>query len=309
MAINADQNSGFNPNADQFLSLSINADPLFSLPLNVDQCQSMPDQGYSVLIGIDRHCSLHLPEQWQFYLVVTIKCFGNTVLPPLVMYWQFLLNYNVFLMSWSGIDQHWEELRGIDRHWEYFGSKPEFWLALIIIGQWATESWHLLVINDTQKTFINAQRHSMKSKRQCLLHWPNNKWQFASGETMAFIHSTMYTNLLHQLLVIVAVCIQRHSHNTALTAQRIPPLLSWFRFDLPPPSHDFWGPLWPESLSKQKNEGRAGPRPSFFLYYNDFLECLKKIFFGIFLIFFFFFFFFLFFFFFFFYSNNRRIFI
>ncbi len=36
------------------------------------------------------------------------------------------------------------------------------------------------------------------------------------------------------------------------------------------------GPLWPESLSYQKKDGRAGPRPPFFWFYTDFQKKKKK---------------------------------
>ncbi len=36
------------------------------------------------------------------------------------------------------------------------------------------------------------------------------------------------------------------------------------------------GPLWPESVSYQKRDGRAGPRPSFSWYDTDFLDFFEK---------------------------------
>ena len=64
-------------------------------------------------------------------LLVKIKCFGYAVLPPLVMYWQFLLIFywclDPALFSWSalrGIDRNWLAMIGIERH---FGSMPRFW--------------------------------------------------------------------------------------------------------------------------------------------------------------------------------------
>ncbi len=88
MPINADQNSGIDPNVDQFRSMPINSDQFLSMPINGDQCQIK--QNWSALRGIDQNWS---------------ALRGND------RHWEA---FRINAMILMGIDGHWSAL-GIDR--------------------------------------------------------------------------------------------------------------------------------------------------------------------------------------------------
>ena len=99
---------------DQCRSMPIKLSQYFSIKINVYHWWSIPDKAelighWSVLIDIDRHWSTLVMRSsnkstsdstWPC-LVVKIKCFGYAVLPPLVMYWQFLTLSEFELKFWN----------------------------------------------------------------------------------------------------------------------------------------------------------------------------------------------------------------